>query len=122
LAPRPAVRKGKPEDIPAFIGPLALACFCPYRNRVKPPYDPAKREWTLIHRKLDFEDAPLVFASPCFDFEDDRIDYGERRICTVGFLRRRMVMVVWTRRGRRRWIISMRKCNAREVKRYRPFL
>jgi uncharacterized DUF497 family protein len=86
------------------------------------PYDPAKREWTLLRRGLDFEEAQAVFAGPHFDFEDERTDYGERRVCTIGFLRRRMVMVVWTPRGRTRHIISMRKCNAREQKKYRPFI
>jgi len=89
---------------------------------VGPEYDPAKREWTLIHRGLDFEDAALLWAGPHFDFEDLRDDYGESRICTVGFLKDGMVMVVWTRRKNRRRVVSMRKCNAREKIRYRPFL
>jgi uncharacterized DUF497 family protein len=85
-------------------------------------YDPAKRAWTLEHRNLDFEDAPLVWAEPHFDFEDARDDYGEVRVCTIGFLHRRMVMVVWADRGRRRRIISMRKCNARETRKYSRYL
>jgi uncharacterized protein len=32
----------------------------------------------------------------------------------------RMVMVVWTPRGNARHVISMRYCNARERKIYRP--
>jgi uncharacterized DUF497 family protein len=47
---------------------------------------------------------------------DTRNDYGEVRVRTVGFLRRRIVMVVWTKRGRRRRIISMRRCNEKEQK------
>jgi len=81
-------------------------------------YDPVKRDWTLRERGLDFEDADRVFAGPTFDQEDDRRDYGEARIITIGFLRGRMVVVVWTPRGSNRHVISMRKANEREKARY----
>jgi uncharacterized protein len=55
--------------------------------------------------------------------EDRRQDYGEVRMLTVGYLAGRMVMVVWTPRGKEtRRIISMRKCNDREQARYRDRL
>jgi uncharacterized DUF497 family protein len=85
-------------------------------------YDPAKRDWTLQERGLDFEDAPQVWAETHFDFEDVRNDYGEVRICSIGFLRQRMVMVVWTKVAAGRRIISMRKCNEKESRKYRPYL
>ncbi len=81
-------------------------------------YDPKKREKTLAERGLDFEDAPRIFASDAFENLDDRRDYGEVRWQTMGLLNGRLVMVVWTRRGRARHIISMWKCNDREQKRY----
>ena len=49
--------------------------------------DPSKRQKTLEERGLDFEDAPLVFAGKHFTREDDRKDYGEVRLVTVGMLR-----------------------------------
>jgi uncharacterized DUF497 family protein len=81
-------------------------------------YDPAKREWTLQERSLDFEDAANVFAGRIIERTDDRYDYGEIRVVTIGFLRDRMVVVVWTLRGAHRHIISMRKANEREKARY----
>ena len=81
-------------------------------------YDPRKREWTLQHREVDFVDAEKVFAGPTFDQVDDRRDYGEVRIVTVGRLDGRMVIVVWTQRGDTRHVISMRKANDREKARY----
>jgi uncharacterized DUF497 family protein len=81
-------------------------------------FDAAKRDRTLTERKLDFADAPEVLDGPKFQFVDRRRDYGEERITTVGLLRGRMVVVVWTRRGENRHIISMRKANAREQERY----
>jgi uncharacterized DUF497 family protein len=40
------------------------------------------------------------------------------RMITVGHLGNRMVVIVWTERGGARHIISMRKANGREQKRY----
>lgn len=81
-------------------------------------FDRAKRDQTLRERGIDFKDARHVFAGRTLDVEDRRQDYGEARMLTVGYLAERMVMVVWTPRGRARRIISMRKCNDREKKRY----
>ena len=85
-------------------------------------FDPAKRERTLLNRGLDFMDAPEVFAAPNYRFIDDRFDYGEEREVVIGYLRGRMVVIVWTRRGGVRHIISMRKANEREQEKYRGHL
>ncbi len=81
-------------------------------------YDPAKRAATLEQRGLDFVDAPEVFSGPVFELKDDRFDYGEQRYITIGLLRGRMVVLVWTPRGAARHIISMRKANGREQARF----
>jgi hypothetical protein len=81
-------------------------------------YDPEKRTQTLLHRQLDFQDAIKVFAGTTLTIEDDRQDYGEVRYQTLGLLDERLVMVVWTSRGGSQHIISMRKANEREKKRY----
>jgi uncharacterized DUF497 family protein len=85
-------------------------------------FDRAKRELTLRERALDFRDALHVFAGSTLNVQDCRQDYGEIRMLTVGYLAGRMVMVVWTPRGKARRIISMRKCNEREQARYRDRL
>ena len=85
---------------------------------VKITYDQAKRDRTLTERGLDFADAVEVFAGKTLDFPDERFDYGETRMVTVGFLCGRMVVVVWTARGRARHVISMRKANEREQARF----
>jgi uncharacterized DUF497 family protein len=81
-------------------------------------YDPQKRSETLDRRGLDFEDAPQVFGNDFYEVVDDRRDYGEVRWQTARWLNDVMVMVVWTARGDARHIISLRKCNERERKRY----
>jgi uncharacterized DUF497 family protein len=85
---------------------------------MKITFDPAKRTVTLAERGLDFEDALELFGGDTLDFPDDRRDYGELRMVTVGHLRGRMVIVIWTPRGNARHVISMRKANAREKARF----
>ena len=82
-------------------------------------FDLGKRARTLIERDLDFARAGEIFAGPTLTRRDEREDYGEDRYITVGLLDAGMVVVVWTPRGEtRRRIISLRKANAREEKRY----
>jgi uncharacterized protein len=86
-------------------------------------FDRAKWELALRERGIDFRDAWHVFTGRTLDVEDRRRDNGEVRMQTVGHLAGRMVMVVWTPRGKKtRRIISMRKCNEREQARYRDRL
>ncbi|BAQ67625.1 pANL56 protein [Rhodovulum sulfidophilum] len=85
-------------------------------------FDQSKRDNTLEARGLDMADAAEVFDGPHMTVEDDRIDYGEARFITIGFMSGRMVVLVWTERGRARRIISMRKANGREQKAYGPRL
>ena len=89
---------------------------------MKITFDPDKRAATLAARGLDFADAGIVFAGETLDAEDDRVDYGETRIVTVGYLHSRMVIVVWTPRGNARHVFSMRKANDREKARYALYL
>lgn len=81
-------------------------------------YDPEKRAKTLAERGLDFYDAVHVFAGPTIDFFDDRHAYGEDRWISFGHLYDRLVSIVWTPRGGGRHIISMRKANEREKKKF----
>jgi uncharacterized DUF497 family protein len=85
-------------------------------------FDPAKRLRTLEQRGLDFLDAEDVFAGPTIEFPDYRRDYGEARVVCLGLLRGRAVIVVFTERDGTRHIISMRKANEREQRRFLPHL
>ena len=85
---------------------------------MKITFDPAKRASTLKDRSLDFSDAAEVFAGKALNVPDQRRDYGEPRIITVGLLRGRMVIVVWTPRDNARHVFSMRKANDREKARF----
>ncbi|MGH8471382.1 MAG: BrnT family toxin [Gammaproteobacteria bacterium] len=80
--------------------------------------DPGKRATTLKERGIDFADAVEIFSGTTLESPDDRKDYGEMRVITVGHLRGRMMVVIWTPRGGARHIISMRKANEREKARF----
>ncbi len=81
-------------------------------------FDEQKRLQTIFNRGLDFARAREVFSSTTHTFEDLRMNYGERRFITLGFLDDRLIVVVWTERSPKRRIISMRKANEREVEEY----
>jgi len=85
---------------------------------MKIDFDPAKREKTLAERGLDFAHAGEVFSGHHFTLQDQRRDYDEPRYITVGELDGSMVVVVWTPRGERCRIISMRRANEREQEKY----
>lgn len=85
-------------------------------------FDPAKRAKTLQERGLDFKRAREVFDGAHLTRPDNRKDYGEPRYITAGFLEGRLVVLVWTPRGRARRVISMRKANERETKKLTPHL
>ena len=85
-------------------------------------FDPVKRHRTLGARGLDMAEAGEVFDGPTLTFPDVRAIYGEDRFVTVGFLSGRIVVLAWTPRGDVRRIISMRKANERERKKFGPRL
>ena len=64
--------------------------------------------------------AEEVFTDGHLTVEDTRKDYGEVRSITIGFLDRRMVVMVWTQRREAIRIISLRKANDREKALYTP--
>lgn len=85
---------------------------------MKITFDPTKRDRTLEERGLDFAHAARMFAGDHLTAPDERRDYGEPRFVSVGRLAGRMVIVVWTPRDDARHVISMRKANEREQRRF----
>jgi uncharacterized DUF497 family protein len=62
-------------------------------------FDPEKRARTLRECGLNFEDAAIVFEGYTLNEIDDRFDYDEERWITMGVLREKVVVIVWTPRG-----------------------
>jgi hypothetical protein len=89
---------------------------------LKYEWDESKNRSNLAKHGLDFEDAEQVFSGPCVTFEDDRLDYGEERLVTLGLLAGRLVVIAHVPRGAGTRIISMRKGNRREQEIYQKRL
>ena len=86
-------------------------------------WDEAKSRGNFAKHGLDFADAEHVLCGPCVTFVDDRFDYGEERLITLGLLAGRVVVIAHAPRGDDiTRIISMRKANRREQKIYQKRL
>jgi uncharacterized protein len=81
-------------------------------------FDTQKRLQTLLVRGLDFARASEIFADAVVEIEDARRAYGEQRFITYGFLDSCLVVPVWTKRENKMRVISMRRVNEREIKKY----
>ena len=82
-------------------------------------WDEAKSEASYAERGFDFAYAVRVFIDPDRLVEpDDRFDYGEPRRRVLGRIEGRIFVVVYTPRGNRFRVISARKANPKEVRRY----
>ena len=80
--------------------------------------DAAKNSSNFAKHGLRFEDAEQVFSGPCVTFVDDRFDYGEEPLITLGLLAGRLVVIAHAPRDEETRIISMRKGNRREQEIY----
>ena len=85
-------------------------------------FDSVKDARNEDQRGLTFRFAALIFEGPFVEEEDRRDDYGETRIVATGPIAEfgdRIFVVVYTWRDGRRRIISFRKANDREIRKYR---
>ncbi|MBX9878258.1 MAG: BrnT family toxin [Candidatus Obscuribacterales bacterium] len=82
-------------------------------------WDELKNQRNIIERGLDFADAIEVINNPAFIQQDKRKEYGEDRFIAGGLSQGRFVFAVYTVRSSELVrIISFRKANRRERKRY----
>ena len=81
-------------------------------------YDPGKNEKNIAERGISFERAAEFEWSSALIVEDSRKDYGEPRFQAPGFIGKRLHALVFTPRAGQAHVISLRKANRREVKRY----
>jgi len=81
-------------------------------------WDENKAARNLRHHGVAFESVADFAWGEATIIEDDRKDYGERRWMAYGPIGERLHCLVFTVRGERIRVISLRKANSREVKRY----
>ena len=100
--------------------PAVAELYIPAYIQLQFSWDEAKSRRTFDERGLDFASAARIFEGSTLDEIDDRRDYGERRIVSVGCVQGQILTVVWTshRGGAERRIISARRSNRHERKRF----
>jgi uncharacterized DUF497 family protein len=82
-------------------------------------WDPNKRNRTLAERGIDFAGILEAFEDPARRIaQDTRKDYREERYNMLARCRGRVFHITFTLRGELTWIISTRKANKREQRRY----
>lgn len=85
---------------------------------MKIDFDPEKSEKNSRVRGLPFDRAADFDWETAFYFEDVRYSYPERRFVAMGYVEERLHVLCFTPIENGVRIISFRKANLREVKRY----
>jgi len=96
---------------------LGLLLLC-YYNLSMITWDESKRQRNLRDHDLDFLGCDAVFDAPVFTWDDDREAYGELRINLLGWLKGVVVHMTYTERGDDLQVISLRKAEKHEIRRY----
>ena len=82
-------------------------------------WDDRKAAQNIAKHGLPFDYAARVFLDPRrLDSEDTRRDYGEERRLTLGKIEGRLFAVAYTPRATVIRLISARKANERELRKY----
>ncbi len=81
-------------------------------------WNDTKRIGNLAKHGVEFSDINAFEWDTAFSREDVRSNYGEIRYVSVGRIRGRVHVAVWTTRDGKGRLISLRRANKREVERY----
>jgi uncharacterized protein len=83
-------------------------------------WDDEKAARNVAKHKITFDMARDVFSDPYFiDWQDERFDdFGEDRFAAVGMVEGRLLYVAFTLRGKRIRIISARRAEGFERRKY----
>ena len=81
-------------------------------------WDEAKRRINLTRHGIDFADVPRVFDGLTADLVDDRYDYGEERLFTLGLLDGEVLAIAYTQTGDLIRLITARRARRNEEIKY----
>jgi len=85
---------------------------------MKVEYDSDKNNWNIKERNLSFEQAMELDWETAHIIEDIHHDYPEQRFVAIAHLQERLHVICFTPITGGIRVISFRKANSREVKRY----
>ena len=77
-------------------------------------WDENKRQSNIDKHGIDFADAVKIFDTFVHTVPNDKVDYGEQRMISVGILEEREITVIHTQRGDNIRIISARRARVKE--------
>ena len=97
---------------------MAGFIFCAYNKSMKYEYDTDKDATNQAKHGLALSEAEHLEWDTLWAWQDRRNNYKEQRMVGLVYLGLRLCCVVYTDRGNVRRIISLRKANKREMKRY----
>ncbi len=81
-------------------------------------FDKAKETANIAKHGMSLAAANELEWNTALIWPDIRRDYGETRWVSIGYIGLRLYVVVFTQRGQAIRIISLRKANTREIRRY----
>jgi uncharacterized DUF497 family protein len=109
IRPSPSVRL-EANALSAYYGPMT--------DRMKISFDPRKDATNQRDHHLPLAFGERVLAGRVLEFRDTRFDYGEERLVCFGYVEGRLHVCVYTVREDSFRMISVRKANDREIRRY----
>jgi uncharacterized DUF497 family protein len=81
-------------------------------------FDPNKDASNTAKHGVSLQEAVDIEWNDAIHWADTRRDYGELRMCAIAYIGVRLYYIVFVDRADVRRIISLRKANFKEVKRY----
>lgn len=87
-------------------------------NRIEIAFDPNKNAINTSKHGVALAEGANLEWDEAVTWQDARRNYGEVRMCAIAYIGHRLYHVVYVDRACVRRIISLRKANLKEVKRY----
>lgn len=81
-------------------------------------WDEQKRQRNLEKHGVDFKDITPIFEGQIVEWIDKRQTYGEERINLLGEIEGNIFFLTYTKRNSKYRIISARRANSRERRKY----
>ncbi|MDR9404253.1 MAG: BrnT family toxin [Halothece sp. Uz-M2-17] len=81
-------------------------------------WDEGKRQSNLQKHGVDFEDITPIFETDSVQWIDNRKNYGEERVNVLGEVEGDIFFVTYTKRNTKYRLISARRANSRERRKY----
>lgn len=77
-------------------------------------WDEAKRQSNILKHGIDFAESVSIYEGFVLTLRSANVDYGEERYLAVGLLKGVEITIVYTLRGEKYRIISVRRARTQE--------